>query len=34
MPQFREGLLEQEVIYQQFDNAPPETPLSQPVGGV
>jgi hypothetical protein len=26
---YREGLLEQEVVYEQFDNVPPETPPSQ-----
>src|SRR5262245_66371131 len=29
--QMREGLLEQEVIYEQFDNTPPEPPVSQQV---
>jgi hypothetical protein len=29
--QFRDGLLEQEVIYEQFDNVIPEPPPSQPV---
>jgi hypothetical protein len=28
---YREALLEQEVVYQQFNNVPPETPPTQPV---
>src|SRR5262245_41270422 len=28
---YRESLFEQELVYEQFDNAPPETPPSQPV---